>query len=128
MGVVDESIPGSTSKNIQPVPRFCTYGILIRDVACGLEHSAFITSDNFLYTMGSNRCGQLGIGDPNVSYKNSPVLVEQLADQNDASIWVGVAGVSCGAYHTLAHTRGGDAWSWGEVRFGALGIKGETVN
>ena len=55
-------------------------------------------------------------------------LVEQLADQNDASIWVGVAGVSCGAYHTLAHTKGGDAWSWGEVRFGALGIKGETVN
>lgn len=45
-----------------------------------MEHSAFITSDSFLYTMGSNRCGQLGIGDPNVSYKNSPVLVEKLAD------------------------------------------------
>jgi alpha-tubulin suppressor-like RCC1 family protein len=39
-----------------------------------------------------------------------------------------MAGVSCGAYHTLATTKGGDAWSWGEVRYGALGIKGETGN
>ena len=79
--MVDESIPGSVGKNVQPIPRYCTYGILIREVACGLEHSAFITSDNFLYTMGSNRCGQLGIGDQTMSYKNSPVLVEKLADQ-----------------------------------------------
>ena len=127
-GVVDESIPGSTSKNVQPIPRYCTYGIVIKELACGQEHSAFITSDNFLYTMGSNRCGQLGIGDPNISFKNSPVLVEHLADQNEASIWVGIAGVSCGMYHTLANTAGGDAWSWGEVRFGALGVTGQTVN
>ena len=41
---------------------------------------------------------------------------------------MGMAGVSCGAYHTLVHTKGGDAWSWGEVRFGALGIMGEAAN
>ena len=60
----------------QPQPRFCIYGISIKKVSCGAEHSAFVTDQNFVYTMGSNRCGQLGIRDPSVSTKASPVLVE----------------------------------------------------
>lgn len=39
-----------------------------------------------------------------------------------------MAGVSCGSYHTIAHTKGGDAWSWGEARFGALGATGLQSN
>ena len=47
----------------QPQPRFCIYGITIKLVSCGAEHSVLVTDLNFVYSIGSNRCGQLGIRD-----------------------------------------------------------------
>jgi len=49
-------------------------------VSCGEEHTAFVTSDHFLYTIGSNQHGQLGIADKTIAKRNSPTLVEALAD------------------------------------------------
>ena len=51
----DEKDPKSTQN--QPLPRFCTYGITIREISCGEEHTAFVTDLNYLYTVGSNRSG-----------------------------------------------------------------------
>ena len=48
---------GDNKGELYPIPRFCTYGIIIREISCGEEHSAFITNENYLYTMGSNRNG-----------------------------------------------------------------------
>ena len=45
--------------------------------------------------MGSNHKGQLGIDDPDVDIKMSPVLVEAL-------VKVCVTQVACGDYHNLA--------------------------
>ena len=67
---------GSRDNYKQPQPRFCIYGITIKKISCGSEHSAFVTDQDFVYTIGSNRCGQLGIRDPSVQTKCSPVLVE----------------------------------------------------
>ena len=99
----------------QPQPRFCIYGVTIKQVACGEEHSAFITTTNYVYTMGSNRCGQLGIRDAQVQQKNSPVLVEQLLGSK-------IVDVSCGGNHTMVVSESGDAFTWGEGRYGALGV------
>ena len=60
-----------------PFPRFCTFNVAIRAIACGDEHSCFVTSTNIssiklslddylLYAMGKNHKGQLGIGDSSV--------------------------------------------------------------
>lgn len=97
-----------------PQPRFCLYGITITMISCGDEHSAFITSQNHVYTMGSNRSGQLGIRDKDVLEKSSPVLVEQLIGYVPVDI-------SCGGSHTLLATERGEAFAWGEGRYGALG-------
>ena len=44
-----------------PVPRSCSFNIVIEQVACGDRHSAILTAQGHLYTMGSNRMGQLGV-------------------------------------------------------------------
>ena len=84
-------------------------------MACGEEHSAFVTSTNYLYTMGSNRCGQLGIRDTTVIKKISPVLVEQLLGTK-------IVDITCGGNHTACVSDIGDAYTWGEGRYGALGV------
>lgn len=71
---------------------------------------------NFVYSIGSNRCGQLGIRDPNVKNKCSPVLVEQLQGFI-------IVDITCGNNHTICATDRGEAYSWGEGRYGALGIQ-----
>ena len=58
-------------------PKFCSYNISIRQVACGYSHACFVTNNDYLYSMGANENGQLGIDDP-VRFKNSPVLVEDI--------------------------------------------------
>ena len=65
--------------------------------------------------MGSNSHGQLGIGDPSSSFKNTPTLVEGALQEHT------VVRVSCGNFHSLALTNQGMAFSWGQGKFGALG-------
>lgn len=112
---------GLNSNNLQPAPKYCTYGIVIREVSCGSEHSAFITNDNYLYTIGSNEFGQLGIGDPKIRFKNSPILVETFVNNLDA---IGVLSVTCGHNHTVIASLSGHVFAWGQSKYGALGIGG----
>jgi len=35
---------------------------MVTEISCGKSHTALITNDGELYTMGSNQKGQLGIG------------------------------------------------------------------
>ena len=46
-------------------------------VACGDKHTCFVTDSDYVYAMGSNENGQLGIDDP-IRFKNSPVLIEDI--------------------------------------------------
>ncbi len=72
-----------------------------------------------IYTIGSNDHGQLGINDASITFKNSPILIEALLDKKPIDI-------SCGASHTVTCTEDGDVYSWGEGRFGALGVSSEV--
>lgn len=101
---------GSSGNNLQPSPKFCTYGIVIKEISCGADHSAFITNDNFVYTIGLNNFGQLGTGDLEVRQKNSPVLVESLLNKET----LGVQSVACGQYHTVVSTLSGHVYAWGK--------------
>jgi len=70
--------------------------------------------EGFLYTMGSNFHGRLGLGDQTLTHSSVPCLVESLLNER-------IMNVSCGTSHTIAITDIGDAFSWGLGEFGALG-------
>ena len=40
---------------------------MIHKVACGYSHSAFIASNGYVYTMGSNLEGRLGVNDISIT-------------------------------------------------------------
>ena len=44
-------------------PKMCSFNILIKHVACGLDHSALLSFEGHLYMMGSNFEGKLGLGE-----------------------------------------------------------------
>jgi len=50
--------------------------VKIDSIACGDDHAAFV-SDGYVYTMGDNSDGRLGIS-KNVKQVSSPCLVESL--------------------------------------------------
>ena len=93
-------------------PKICSFNVVIKSIACGLQHSLFVSESGHVYSMGSNSHGQLGIGE--LVDKNTPTLVEALLEAT-------VSKVSCGLQHSLALTSGGAAYAWGQGRFGALG-------
>jgi len=97
------------------IPKFCTFNVIIRRIACGEEHSAFITNNGSIYTMGSNADGRLGIGDRSLALASTPCLVEGLASFRAVEI-------ACGWGHTAAVLDNGKAFTWGVGDYGALGI------
>jgi alpha-tubulin suppressor-like RCC1 family protein len=67
--------------------------------------------------MGSNADGKLGINNHKLKQCNVPTLVEGIFN---------VTQVSCGMSHTLAVTENGEAYSWGQSFYGALGLSPKT--
>ena len=42
---------------VHTLPRVCSFNVVIQQVACGLAHTALLTQQGHLYTMGSNSYG-----------------------------------------------------------------------
>lgn len=103
----------ATGKSIC-TPRFCSYNIMIKEVACGEDHSGFISDSGHVYMMGSNANGKLGIGDRSVPYSTSPYLVEGLESFISLKI-------VCGTNHTAVLTTNHLLFTWGLGQYGALG-------
>lgn len=55
------------------------FSTFVKQISCGAHHSALLTIDGFVYTMGSNIHGALG-ADHNVNYSFVPNLVEGLCE------------------------------------------------
>lgn len=85
----------------------------IVSVACGLSHSALITSEGTLYTWGKGLDYQLGHGN-----KNERMEPHQVFEPNGAK-WVNV---SLGNNHTIASTDDGSVFAWGKNDFGQCGV------
>ena len=48
---------------IHSLPKVCSFNILVKQVSCGDEHTVFVSGDGgFVYAMGNNQDGKLGIG------------------------------------------------------------------
>ena len=100
------------------------FDVRIVKVACGRDNSAFLTDEGFLFTMGSNKHGKLGL---NLSYEeckgvSQPVLVTELSSSP-------VTDVSLGKRHSLAACHNQTVYSWGKMfdDAGSCSIKPEMV-
>ena len=89
----------------------------VKAVICGCNHTEIITEDDNLYSFGSNRSGQLGLGD--TDNKNVPTLVK-------VSNGSKVKTVGCGSGHTIIITKDGTLYSFGDNGYGQLGLGDNT--
>jgi len=106
----------------------------ISDIQCGKTFSMFIDSNGGLYSCGVNDLYQLGIPDlpPQIHIKNIdsqckdfviPTRLEYFLDMK-------VEKISCGEAHCVAivkdiHSNEKLVWSWGNNRYGQLGLGDE---
>ncbi len=96
------------------IPRFCSFNVFIKQMACGEEHAAFVAQNGCVYTMGSNSEGRLGIGNRAIRQSASPCLVETMSNRPAEY-------VACGWGHTAVVSQG-LVFAWGVGEYGALGV------
>jgi alpha-tubulin suppressor-like RCC1 family protein len=86
----------------------------IVDVSCGSAHTAAVTADGLLFTMGEGDNGRLGHG---TGYnKNKPTVVRGQLEG------VRVTACSAGGRHTAALTQDGEVYTFGFGLYGQLGL------
>ena len=73
-------------------------------VSCGGSHTALVTEDGEVYTMGWGQFGSLGLGDE--ADRMTPTRVSSLGCE--------VLLASAGGAHTATLTSVGEIWTWGE--------------
>ncbi|ELR13671.1 regulator of chromosome condensation (RCC1) repeat domain containing protein, partial [Acanthamoeba castellanii str. Neff] len=74
--------------------------IVVTCIAAGMRHSALVTQEGHLLTLGHGKFGELGHGD--LATRSTPTLVAHLAESR-----LRVAQVACGQKHTVCLTAGG---------------------
>jgi len=87
--------------------------VKITAISAGLHHSALLTSEGRLLTLGHGKFGELGHGD--LATRTLPTVVDQLRDHF-------VTQVVCGQKHTACLTEQGHVFAWGDNTHGQLGI------
>jgi len=81
-------------------------------VSCGAFHSAVVTAQGAAYVLGSNKAGQLGLGEGEPGGAE-PVLVELGEEESGGEEEDEIAQVACGAAHTVLLTKSGHVWVTG---------------
>ncbi|CAD8055211.1 unnamed protein product [Paramecium sonneborni] len=79
--------------------------MVIREIACGLEHTLIVTNEGLVYAFGSNLKGQLGV--ENISVACSPIQVQGINNLNCIKI-------AAGEYHSCLLTDENQAYQWGD--------------
>ncbi|XP_041645814.1 probable E3 ubiquitin-protein ligase HERC4 isoform X1 [Cheilinus undulatus] len=94
---------------------------IIVAVACGQSHTLAVNDKGQMFSWGQGSDGQLGLNNFDECVR-VPRNIKSLSD-------VPIAQVACGFWHSLALSRGGQLFSWGQNRFGqlGLGISGQNI-
>ena len=118
LGTGDENHRPLPTRILGPLSRRRVIGI-----AAALNHSLCSTSDGGLYSWGSNRFGQLGIStgtsnNPSTGTSDQRCLPRRVDDlRRDV-----IVSVAAGDRHSVALTRRGEVYCWGDNRAGQLGM------
>ncbi|KAK0157859.1 hypothetical protein PV328_011549 [Microctonus aethiopoides] len=93
----------------------------VKKIAAGLRHSAVISDDGRVFVTGSGNKYQLGLVDSNTE----PILstdtftpvpgIENIID------------IACGQYFTIALAGNGDIFTWGNNKYGQLGVDSNEI-
>ncbi|XP_033108353.1 probable E3 ubiquitin-protein ligase HERC4 isoform X2 [Anneissia japonica] len=91
----------------------------IRQAACGYAHNVVINNKGQLLSWGRNIEGQCAqsLADLQSRSRAKPRVIKSLSSHF-------IVQVSCGLHHTLALTKDGKIFSWGDNNFGQLGRSG----
>lgn len=91
----------------------------VTSITCGDEHFLALTSSGHVFAWGSNRDGQLGIGE-HMPSSEVPQLVKFEDD-------VRIKQIACSKQHSIALSTDGRVYTWGGGMFGVLG-QGDDVD
>ncbi|KAJ8417955.1 hypothetical protein AAFF_G00136640 [Aldrovandia affinis] len=86
----------------------------IVSVSCGEAHTLALNDKGQVFAWGQGSDGQLGLTSMDESTR-VPRNVKSLSE-------VQVAQVACGFHHSLALSKGGKVFSWGQNKYGQLGL------
>ena len=94
------------------------------DMACGENHTLFLTDSFQLAACGSNTYGQLGIGQgPEKPATNQTIFkVSEPASSVQGAAVPQFEQIACGSEHAMAVSSDGDLYSWGLNFKGQLGV------
>eukprot|EP00928_Gymnodinium_smaydae_P071504 TRINITY_DN55061_c0_g1_i1.p1 TRINITY_DN55061_c0_g1~~TRINITY_DN55061_c0_g1_i1.p1 ORF type:complete len:1219 (+),score=254.23 TRINITY_DN55061_c0_g1_i1:318-3974(+) len=94
----------------------------ITSLACGSRHSLVVSNNGGkVWSWGSNTSGQLGVGPASFmdgQQRSAPALVKVLSDRRSMQ----VTQVAAAACHSLALTRDGEVFAFGDNSYGQLGF------
>ena len=117
---------GNTKYHNEPIELFLSSPIL--KISCGYHHTVALSINGNLFVWGSNKYGQLGLGDH--INRNTPreLLLEkiQFPLEQTACSSRRIISVSCGFNHTMALTKSGEIYGWGDNQNGQVGIGNEV--
>ncbi|XP_037767220.1 probable E3 ubiquitin-protein ligase HERC1 isoform X1 [Chelonia mydas] len=99
---------GNTSNKKLPERVTALEGYQIGQVACGLNHTVVVSTDgSMVWAFGDGDYGKLGLG--NSTAKSSPQKVDILCG-------IGIKRVACGTQFSVALTKGGHVYTFGQDR------------
>ena len=84
-------------------------------VACGGQHTLFLSHENDVFAVGDNTQGQLGISSNEYDHQSTP---RRVALFNDKAVTM----IQAGTVHSAALTVEGYAYTWGSNNRGQLGL------
>lgn len=97
----------------------CSYNILIKQIACGEAQTHLLSQDGYVYSMGSNEYGVLGLG------KSEHVLKSVTQPQLVPGLQC-VMQIAAGRAHSIALDVRRDVYAWGRSDNGAIGLRMAT--
>jgi alpha-tubulin suppressor-like RCC1 family protein len=110
---------GLGNKTEQTTPQLITAlnSLTISAIACGREHTVFITNEGKVYSCGDNDYGQLGLGNTSQQTTPQPITALNLLT---------ISAIECGIVHTVFLTNDGKVYSCGYNLYGQLGLGNKT--
>jgi alpha-tubulin suppressor-like RCC1 family protein len=97
-------------------------GKTIKEVACGANHTVFLTTDNLLYGVGNNQQSQLGLGLNERTYDKDKIESITIPEGKL------VKAVTCGATHTVVLTTDNLLYGTGYNDSGELGLDNNDIS
>lgn len=86
----------------------------VTDVACGENHTLFLTNKYEVFSMGNGFEGQLGQG-TNIKFAGNPKFISKFFKER-------ITQIATGYNHSIAVSLDGKLFVWGEGRCGQLGL------